>query len=213
MKHTLLTLMLALTFASAQTRAPQGQATAPANQSAAIPSTAPPPQRPTAPTNVNSIRSNVNIDTVRNYSITLPQLIQQSQQIILVTPDLTRADIAEAIRKAILNRGAEVVVITTKESLLNKTSFTFRLAMMRTKTFTASMAPTTQPILLLDGNAYTGKGIMSIGPTNRMPFQRNVETAKWLQQNITKLETEGSIVDQTQLVRLWYKKNLNILLW
>lgn len=147
----------------------------------------------------------------RNYAMSLTTLIEQSQQIILVTPDLARADVAEAIRKAIMGRGAEVVVISNERSYLTGNSYLFRLALMRSRAYSAPVTAT--PVLLLDGAAYTGPGVAGRGVVNRMDLTRNTAIVAYLQQTITGLEKANKSVDPVELVRVWYRVNKKVLLW
>lgn len=174
---------------------------------ATINPTAPRPAAP--PTQVRSAPTTA--PPQRNYAMNLTTLIEQSQQIILVTPDLARADVAEAIRKAILGRGAEVVVISNERSYLTKNSYLFRLALMRSRAYSAPVTAT--PVLLLDGAAYAGPGVAGRGVVNRMDFTRNTELVRYLQRTITDLDSANKTVDPVELVRAWYRVNKQTLLW
>ncbi|ASN83289.1 hypothetical protein [Deinococcus ficus] len=169
---------------------------------AAQPAPVRPPASPPAPTLRQA--SPVTPTPSKSYQAMLPDLIRQSRQIVLRVNSLKRADVAEAVRQAQINKGADVILITSKASLMERESLTMRLALMRTHTYLEERPG--NPFIILDGVAYTGFGLVDFGRVNREPSGSAATFITWAQAFIDAHKK----VDPVWMVREWTWLNLKI---
>ena len=163
--------------------------------------TAPPPastQPRSAPTALPGVQ--------RNYANDLPRMVRQAQQVVLYAPRIMRADIPEAIRLSMNERGTSTLLLTTESSLMTPNSYTFRLQLMGNPTY--SVGGSGEPFIVLDGVAYTGTGIINVGPVYLASRQRSAELIRWAQQIINTQKP----LNTEETLKKWTKKNLNITL-
>lgn len=142
----------------------------------------------------------------RNYTNDLPRMIRQAQQVVLYAPRIVRADIPEAIRLSMNERGTSTLLLTTFDNLMTPNSYTFRLQLMGNPTYSVSGAG--EPFIVLDGVAYTGTGIVNVGPVYQASKGRSAELIRWAQQIINTQKP----LDTEDTLKKWTKKNLNITL-
>ena len=127
-----------------------------------------------------------------NYWTTIPDLIAKGLQVVLRVPTLSRRDVAEAVRLAQVNKGADVILITNEASFYERDSLTTQLSLMRTKTF---IEPgTLEPFVIIDGVTYTGAGLIGYGQIQRLPA---VTTDDLIQR------TQAFIDSQQQINPVW----------
>lgn len=142
----------------------------------------------------------------RNYVNELPQMIRQAQQTVIYAPKFVRADIPEAVRLSMNERGSTIILFTNPARLMEPNSLTFRLQLMGNPTY--AVTRDSEPFIILDGVAYTGPGITNTGPVYRSTPQRSQQLIRWAQ----------GVIDTTRPLNLeetlkkWTKKNLNITL-
>ena len=165
-----LLVLLSLTVASAQGMVPQVSS------------------RPVAPT--------VRVDV----SAQLPDMILTAQQVVLYAPALLRPDIAEAVRRALTERGTQVYLITTREPLFTDNSFTFRILLMKAPTYLTAGVGT--PFALIDGRGVSGPGVAGPGVATYTTAAATAQLAAW-----TERATQATKpLDPTQVVKAWVAK-------
>ncbi|ABW34995.1 hypothetical protein Dgeo_2952 (plasmid) [Deinococcus geothermalis DSM 11300] len=165
--RTLLTL-LALSAASAQsTLPPQVNA------------------RPTMPT----VRADV--------SGQLPDMILTARQVVLYAPALLRPDVAEAVRRALTERGTQVYLITTRTPLFTDNSFTFRILLMNVPTYLTAGIGT--PFALIDGRGISGPGVAGPGAAAYTTAAATARLADWVE----RVTRATQPLDPVQVVKSW----------
>ena len=172
---------------------------------AQVPRTRAPTTPTAAPTHIKSPATALT-SVQRNYANDLPRMIRQAQQVVLYAPRIVRADIPEAIRLSMNERGTSTLLLTTFDSLMTPNSYTFRLQLMGNPTYSVSGAG--EPFIVLDGVAYTGAGIVNVGPVYQASKGRSAELIGWAQQIINTQKP----LDTEDTLKKWTKKNLNITL-
>lgn len=144
--------------------------------------------------------------SARNYAPDLPQLIRASQQVTLYAPVLGRADIAEAVRLSLLERGSRTLVLTTHAGLMTPNSLTFRLQLMGNDTYAVDVSST--PFIILDGRVYSGPGVTGAGRAALLPAAQGRAVINWAQRRVD----TGTPLDLRQTMKEWTLKNLGITL-
>lgn len=139
-------------------------------------------------------------------SATLPNLILSAQQVVLYAPALQRADVAEAVRRAITERGTQVYLITNRSSLFTDNSYSFRLLLMKVPTYLTASQGT--PFVLIDGRAVTGPGVTGPGRATIAARADTAELTTWVERVTRAVKP----VDAVQAVRTWVKEKYGVTL-
>ena len=131
-------------------------------------------------------------------------MIRNAQQVVMYLPSMRRADVTEAVRLALIERGTTAIILTTENSLMEPNSYTFRLLLMGNPTYYAPAGG--QPFIILDGKTYIGSGLTQAGTLYQASNTLNQQTIKW-GQNI--LNKSKPLVAQ-EVMKRWSFKNLGI---
>lgn len=142
--------------------------------------------------------------TSKNYRNDITDLIQNSYQIVLRADALNRADVAEAIRQAIINRGSEVIIIGHLDGMMPRNSYLLRVALMKSTVYTYTKPAT--PYIILDGKVFTGSGIIGNGAITLTNEATAKQVINWTQ-NFVRTKPQTS---KEYLVARWASKNLNV---
>lgn len=140
----------------------------------------------------------------RNYAPALPSLIRGSQQVTLYAPTLSRADVAEAIRLSLLERGSRVLILTNYPSLMTSNSLVFRLQLMGNDTYAVNVNAT--PFIIIDGLVYSGPGVTGAGRVQLLSAAQARTVIQWAQNNIDRLPA----LDLRTTMKAWTLKNVGI---
>ena len=140
---------------------------------------------------------------VQDLSPQLPALIGAAHQVVLYAPDLSRTDVAEAVRLAITQRGTKAYLITTSAPLMYDDSLTLRLALMLIPTYlTQGAAGAGLPFVLLDGRALVGPGVTGPGSATWASGGQAASLAAWV-----KVATRQKPINVVDTVRQWVKEH------
>lgn len=139
-----------------------------------------------------------------NYWSSIPDLISKGLQIVLRVPTLNRRDVAEAVRLAEVNKGAEVILITSEPSFYERDSLTAHLSLMRTKTYTEPGR--LEPFVIIDGVTYAGQGLIGYGPVHRL----SATTTNNLIQRTQRFIDTGQQINPVWIVQQYLLKTRSI---
>lgn len=140
----------------------------------------------------------------RNYAPALPALIRGSQQVTLYAPTLNRADVAEAIRLSLIERGTRALLLTNYPTLMTPNSLAFRLQLMGNDTYAVNVNAT--PFIIIDGLVYAGAGVTGAGRVRLLPTAQARSVIQWAQSNIDRLTP----LNLTTTMKAWTLKNVGI---
>lgn len=130
----------------------------------------------------------------------LPDLVLAARDVVLYAPDLTRPDLAEAIRQAIVRGAARVILLTDPQSFERDDSLTLRVLLMGVPTYVASGQGV--PFVLLDGRALVGSGVTGLGAATGVSEASSRALAKWAR-GVTQARRP---LDAVQIVREWVRR-------
>lgn len=134
----------------------------------------------------------------------LPNMILTARQVVLYAPALQRPDVAEAVRRALTERGTQVYLITTRPSLFTDNSFTFRLLLMQVPTYLTVGIGT--PFALIDGRGISGPGVAGPGAAVYTTAAATARLTDWVEQ-VTRATQP---LDPVQVVKSWVKQKYDI---
>lgn len=140
----------------------------------------------------------------RNYAPALPALIRGSQQVTLYAPTLNRADVAEAIRLSLIERGTRALLLTNYPTLMTPNSLAFRLQLMGNDTYAVNVNAT--PFIIIDGLVYAGAGVTGAGRVRLLPTAQARSVIQWAQSTIDRLTP----LILTTTMKAWTLKNVGI---
>jgi len=86
-----------------------------------------------------------------------------SSAVVLYAPNLTRPDVAEALRKAMLGQGTQVYLITTRAGLYNAGGIPFHLALAGATVYLIKAPADSLPFLVTDGATAEGPAVQQPG--------------------------------------------------
>ena len=110
---------------------------------------------------------------------------------------------AEAVRLSLVNKGAEVMLMTSERSLMGANSLTMRMALMRLNTY---LAPDGGAFVISDGVVYIGEGITGFGVVRRAPPEQARAVIAWAQQVVN----ADQVINPVWVVQNWTLKNRGI---
>ncbi|MFC6662620.1 hypothetical protein [Deinococcus multiflagellatus] len=137
--------------------------------------------------------------TQLNVSNQLPAMILSANQVVLYAPALMRPDVAEAVRRAITERGTQVFLLTTRPPLFSDNSLTFRLMLMKVPTYLTSGSGL--PFALLDGQAISGPGVAGPGTATLASRETAARLTRWTQD-----VTQAKPLNPVEMVKVWVEQ-------
>ncbi|MFC4455189.1 hypothetical protein [Deinococcus sonorensis] len=104
--------------------------------------------------------------------------VTRSPQVVWYAPQLTRADVAETLRRAMVEQGVQVYLITTEADMYRPGSLAFHLALAGATTYLVPPG-TSAPFLLSAQLGAEGPGVALPGPSTPVTPARLAQLRRW----------------------------------